>query len=65
MGGLMSEVPCSLTLQTGERQVRLDCTCHVGSEYAATNALMNEMHDRIKQARNRELAGLDTTEDTP
>ena len=56
---------CSLTLRVGDRLTRLDCVCLPGSEYAATNALMGEMHARIKQARNRELAGLDTSEDTP
>ncbi len=55
-------VACSLVLTTGDKQVRLDCSCTPGAEYAAVNVLMNEMHDRIKQARNRELAGLDTSE---
>ncbi len=58
------DVPCSLILQIGDKQIRLDCTCAAGAEYPATNALMGEMHDRIKQARNRELAGLTTSEDT-
>lgn len=52
----MTLVDCSLILQVGEGSIRLDCTCPPGAEYTATNALLEELRGKIKEARNRELA---------
>lgn len=42
-------------LIVGGKQVKLDCVCQPGSEYAATNALMEAMRDKLKKARHEEL----------
>ena len=40
------------------KRVELSTSGPAGTEYAATNALMEEMRKRIKDAHNRELAGV-------
>jgi hypothetical protein len=52
-------IDCSLTLQIGDRMTRLDCNCVPGAEYGASNALMEAMRTRIKDAHTKELAGIE------
>lgn len=49
-------ISCALTLRIGDKQTLLECTCPPGSETRAANALMIEMHERIRAARSRSLA---------
>ena len=58
----MPTIDCELRLTVGEMLIKLDCTCQPGAEYAATNALTEELRKRIINAHNRQLAGLPPVE---
>jgi hypothetical protein len=56
----MPGVRLVLEVDSGEPEVKrieLEVNCQEFAIYSATNALMNEMHSRIKTAHNLALAG--------
>jgi anti-sigma regulatory factor (Ser/Thr protein kinase) len=59
----MPEVRLILEVDTGEpevnqvKRIALSSNCRLSDMYVATNAVMEEMRNRIKTAHNRELTG--------
>jgi len=55
----MGNLDCALVLIVGTKQIKLDLTCVPGAEYAAANALMEAMRDKLKKARHEELTNVE------